>query len=94
MNASGSVVVPDLLATIHSVSSGSRSSTTAPTAAAATPFRLQATALGRYLLYGPDARWDGPNPPQPQYWMHQLTGVTGPALDANAFADHARALLD
>ena len=29
---------------------------TAPTAAAATPFRLQATALGRYLLYGPDAR--------------------------------------
>ncbi len=47
-----------------------------------------------YLLYGPDARWDGPNPPQPQYWMHQLTGVTGPALDANAFADHARALLD
>ena len=22
----------------------------------ATPFRMQATALGRYLLYGPDAR--------------------------------------
>ena len=30
--------------------------TSAPTAAAATPFRLQATALGRYLLYGPDGR--------------------------------------
>ena len=29
---------------------------TAPTAAAATPFRMQATALGRYLLYGPDGR--------------------------------------
>jgi microsomal dipeptidase-like Zn-dependent dipeptidase len=30
---------------------------TAPTAAAAaTPFRLQATALGRYLLYGPDGQ--------------------------------------
>ena len=27
---------------------------TAPTAATATPFRMQATALGRYLLYGPD----------------------------------------
>ncbi|MEA2305147.1 MAG: hypothetical protein QOH43_2427 [Solirubrobacteraceae bacterium] len=27
----------------------------AATAAAATPFRMQATALGRYLLYGPDA---------------------------------------
>ena len=30
--------------------------TTAPSAAAGTPFRLQATALGRYLLYGPDGR--------------------------------------
>jgi microsomal dipeptidase-like Zn-dependent dipeptidase len=30
--------------------------TTATTAAAATPFRLQATALGRYVLYGPDGR--------------------------------------
>jgi microsomal dipeptidase-like Zn-dependent dipeptidase len=29
---------------------------TAQTAAAATPFRMQATALGRYLLYGPDER--------------------------------------
>ncbi len=28
----------------------------APTAAAATPFRMQATALGSYLLYGPDGR--------------------------------------
>jgi microsomal dipeptidase-like Zn-dependent dipeptidase len=31
-------------------------STSATSAAAATPFRLQATALGRYLLYGPDGR--------------------------------------
>jgi hypothetical protein len=46
-----------------------------------------------YLLYGPDARWAGPNPPQPQYWMHQLGGVAGPTLDAKTFADHARALL-
>ena len=29
---------------------------TAPTAAAGTPFRLQATDLGSYLLYGPDER--------------------------------------
>jgi hypothetical protein len=28
----------------------------AQSAAVATPFRLKATALGRYLLYGPDAR--------------------------------------
>src|SRR5687768_11569629 len=29
---------------------------TAPTVGGATPFRMQATALGRYLLYGPDRR--------------------------------------
>jgi microsomal dipeptidase-like Zn-dependent dipeptidase len=33
--------------------------TTALTAASATPFRLQATALGSYLLYGPDAQMPG-----------------------------------
>ena len=31
-------------------------SASAGTAGAATPFRMQATALGRYLLYGPDGR--------------------------------------
>ena len=31
-------------------------STGAATVGAATPFRMQATALGRYLLYGPDGR--------------------------------------
>ena len=31
-------------------------STAAATVGAATPFRMQATALGRYLLYGPDGR--------------------------------------
>ncbi len=46
-----------------------------------------------YLLYPPDAHWDGPTPPRPQYWMHQLGGVNGPTLNAKTFADHARALL-
>jgi hypothetical protein len=46
-----------------------------------------------YLLYGPDTRWDGPIPPRPQYWMTQLSGADGPALDAKTFADHTRALL-
>ena len=36
--------------------------TSAPTAAAATPFRFQATALGRYLLYGPDGRMPAAGP--------------------------------
>ncbi len=35
------------------VRAGNNYTATAATAAAATPFRLQATALGRYLLYGP-----------------------------------------
>ena len=41
MNASGSVVVPDLLATIQSVSSGSRSSTVAATAAGSVESRMR-----------------------------------------------------
>ena len=28
-----------------------------------------------YLLYGPDAKWEQ-EPPPPDYWMHQLGGVT------------------
>jgi len=46
-----------------------------------------------YLLYGPDTRWDGPDPPQPQYWMTQLGGADGPTLDPKTFADHTRILL-
>ena len=42
-----------------------------------------------YLIYGPNARWDGPTPPAPQFWMHQLSGVTaGPYLDRAEFAEH------
>lgn len=47
-----------------------------------------------YLVYGPDARWDGPEPPRPLYWMHQLRGVdNGPFLDAAVFADAVRRAL-
>jgi hypothetical protein len=39
-----------------------------------------------YLLYGPDARWDGPLPPMPDFWMHQLSGVeNAPELDREVF---------
>jgi hypothetical protein len=42
-----------------------------------------------YLIYGPTARWDETNPPAPDYWMHQLQGVTnGPFLNADLLADH------
>jgi hypothetical protein len=46
-----------------------------------------------YLLYGPEARWDGADPPAPAYWMNQLGGTEGPTLDSQTFADHGRALL-
>jgi hypothetical protein len=42
-----------------------------------------------YLLYGPDTRRDGDQPPTPQYWMTQLGGTDGPFLDAKTFADRA-----
>ncbi len=29
-----------------------------------------------YLLYGAGARWEEQEPPMPDFWMHQLTGVT------------------
>jgi microsomal dipeptidase-like Zn-dependent dipeptidase len=50
---------------------------TAPTAAAATPFRLQATALGRYLLYGPDGRMPSAGTLDPL----SPTDTPGPAAD-------------
>jgi hypothetical protein len=51
-----------------------------------------------YMIYGPAARWDGPAPPPPAYWMHQLgsparTRVRGPFLDPAVFAVHADSLL-
>jgi hypothetical protein len=51
-----------------------------------------------YLVYGPDARWDGELPPKPDYWMHQLgppgdPQIRGPYLDPAVFAAHVRSAL-
>ena len=46
--------------------------TSATTAAAATPFRLKATALGRYLLFGPDGRMPAAAP------LNTVTSTTTP----------------
>ena len=47
---------------------------------------IQVDAWDLYLLYGPDARWDGAGPPRPSFWMHQLMGVeSAPLLDADVF---------
>jgi len=59
---------------------------------------LDEDAWDVYMLYGPDARWDGVLPPAPEFWMHQLgspprSGVKAPYLDAEIFAAHSDTLL-
>jgi hypothetical protein len=47
-----------------------------------------------YFLYDEDAQWDN-EPPQPDFWMHQLYGVTSaPRLDAEKFKEELRGLLN
>jgi len=49
-----------------------------------------------WLVYGPDAVWDGEQPPKPDYFMHQLwvLGVTDlPRLDSQVFAQRVHKLL-
>jgi hypothetical protein len=50
-----------------------------------------------FLLYGPEARWEGDHPPAPSYWMHQLGSpsrprVNGPYLDTAIFLDRVKTL--
>lgn len=47
-----------------------------------------------YLLYRRGIRWTGELPPKPDYWMHQLSGVTdAPHLDPAVLLRHVEALL-
>ena len=51
-----------------------------------------------FLLYPPGARWDGDNPPQPKFWMHQLGSprkpqLNGPYLDPETFLARTRAVI-
>jgi hypothetical protein len=59
---------------------------------------LSEDAWDIYMIYGPEARWEGEVPPKPAYWMHQLGSarrprVDGPYLDAAVFANKAGELL-
>jgi hypothetical protein len=51
-----------------------------------------------YLLYGPEAKWQGDRPPAPLYWMHQLGSAkrprvaTGPFWDSASFLEKTRSL--
>lgn len=50
-----------------------------------------------WLLYGPEATWEGESPPRPQRLMHQLWELEGneafPSLDSDAFAREVRQTL-
>jgi hypothetical protein len=50
-----------------------------------------------FLLYGPDARWEGDRPPMPAYWAHQLGSpakprLHGPWLDGRLFFERLSSL--
>ncbi len=38
---------------------------------------LTSTAWDVYFLYPPGVKWEGSDPPQPAFWMHQLRGDSG-----------------
>lgn len=47
-----------------------------------------------YLLFRRGVRWTGTLPPKPDYWMHQLGGVTNaPRLDPIVLRQHLEQLL-
>jgi hypothetical protein len=50
-----------------------------------------------WLIYGPEAKWEGTNPPRPRLLMNQLGALRGstefPRLDSHVFAQHVQALL-
>jgi hypothetical protein len=47
-----------------------------------------------YMLFRPGIIWRGDTPPKPDFWMHQLGGVTNaPRLDPVEFAHQADRLL-
>ena len=47
-----------------------------------------------YLLFRRGVKWIGAMPPRPDYWMHQLSGVTNaPHLDPDILLQHVEQLL-
>jgi hypothetical protein len=50
-----------------------------------------------WLIYGPEAKWDGADPPRPRLLMHQLGALRGsmefPHLDSHVFAQQVQTLL-
>ncbi len=43
--------------------------------------RLRSTVWDFYFLYATGVRWEGNEPPQPTFWMHQLPSASGADRD-------------
>lgn len=59
---------------------------------------LDQDAWDVFMIFDPNARWDGPTPPVPDFWMHNLNlprraGANGSHIDVTVFAAHADSLL-
>jgi len=81
--ANGCYVLRDATANQFVVRDPLGYTTSATTAAAATPFRLKATALGRYLLYGPDGRMPAATA------LNTVTSTTTPGKPADWSVENA-----
>lgn len=50
-----------------------------------------------WLIYGPEAKWEGTDPPRPRLLMHQLGALRDstifPHLDSHVFAQQVHTLL-
>lgn len=60
-------------------------------------YPLDPAAWDTYILYGPEAKWDGDRPPKPASWMHQLGSARqpraiGPFWNPAEFLAHVSAL--
>lgn len=54
-----------------------------------------AAAWDVYMLFGARVTWPNSGVPRPDYWMHQLGGVSiAPRLDAGVFAAEAAKLIE
>ena len=60
-------------------------------------FSLTGPCAGIFMIYDRDARWEGPQPPQPDYWEDAHARELrrdGIQFDAEQFADQTRKFLE
>lgn len=59
------------------------------------PLKLRGTAWDVYLVYAAGIKWEGTEPPQPTYWMHQLQAADQKlCLNPAALSNQVKRLLE